>query len=659
MFAPSSDFHDKIKDPSTYRQNLVLAFANGYFSGNDGDIEQSGVEFDDYYCTAEDLSYGECPSGTLKASLINRDQVLRSFQWGECSAYIGYLSDTEYYDFSDEDINAQYTYNSHTYTASKNGFLIDDTTVSGAECYSFLIVSETTLYAFGNGYSYAVDLSDASYTDYAVNRFMVTKMMTPKMVQWNPSADGVFEVVLKTGGVSTTWVYAPMGVYYVEKPKNLSGDVVDIEEAFDRMRLFDVDATDFIEEFNASHTSPTVAEWLSALCTYVGVTTTAVGTATVAEYTPNTATTLRTILGQIAEALKGVFRFNRYGVLELVPITATAVEEVEIRRIEHSTLAVAEYLTRPVTKVVNKNLGGLTYVEGSGGNAYYILGNPFVQDNTELSVSDYAFYTFAPMSCVVLEADTLVDMGDAVNIWLTDDEYRAYVDEYNRMFVDEQDRILTEETRPVMMPLMHRTMVWNGVCTATYESTGNKTRLVPDDFFNTDYNANLANDAENVINKIVAHGIEADWIKTGKLESPNGEYSLDMETGTVNMANANITGGTISMETDSSTANKFVLNLENDAWSYQIWINPAGVNSSNKAKLVGATNESHYGGSAGWTDTWDNDGSGQYVQVGSIGFLMYTRPSASASWVKRIQLDLSGLTFYDANGNVTKSYPAT
>lgn len=55
--------------------------------------------------------------------------------------------------------------------------------------------------------------------------------------------------------------------------------------------------------------------------------------------------------------------------------------------------------------------------------------------------------------------------------------------------------------------------------------------------------------------------IFANLIKAGILSSDNGKYSLDMETGTVNMANANITGGMINIETESSTMDMIQLSF--------------------------------------------------------------------------------------------------
>lgn len=65
---------------------------------------------------------------------------------------------------------------------------------------------------------------------------------------------------------------------------------------------------------------------------------------------------------------------------------------------------------------------------------------------------------------------------------------------------------------------------------------------------------------------ITGAGITADAIITGSLIASNGQYSLDMSTGTVNMANANITGGNINIETASETEDKITLWY---TWTYE------------------------------------------------------------------------------------------
>lgn len=54
----------------------------------------------------------------------------------------------------------------------------------------------------------------------------------------------------------------------------------------------------------------------------------------------------------------------------------------------------------------------------------------------------------------------------------------------------------------------------------------------------------------------------ANFITAGVLRSQNGKFSLDMETGTANLANANITGGQININTDSKTTDLIWLRYE-------------------------------------------------------------------------------------------------
>lgn len=658
-----SAFSEAIKDPSTYRQNIVLKFANGYFSGNDGDIEQSGVEFDEFFCTSEDLTYGECPSSSMRASIINTDQMLRTFTWGECEAYIGYLSATEDATVT-EGVNATFEYGDDTFTAETDGFKLNGTVIHEGECYSLLYVRTgsmpvtQTLYAFGDGYAYKTVLGGTP-TSFSANRFMVNKMTKRGLIEWMPTYPmGVFNVYVTANGTKQTWRYAPMGIYNVEKPKNLSGDVVEIDNALDRMQLFDVDASEFLNYMDGKYPTalglyPTADGWRQEMCDWLGIQREA---STISlggdKYSPNTAQTLREILAFVADAEKCNFRFNRLGELAKKTVGTSMVEEVEIRRIEHSTLAVAEYVTRPIRKIVNKNLSGLTYITGDGDNAYYIYGNPFVQDNSGLSLATYGWYSYAPMSCVVLEADPLVDVGDAVGIWMSDEEYYAFVDAYNRYFTDEQGRIYTMTNTAVKMPLMHRILSWNGVCTATYEATGNRIRLVPSFAEQTDYNANIANDNDNIINKIVAHGIEADWIKTGKLESPNGEYSLDMETGEVNMAKANILGGLLDV-TGTSDSDAIVTIKYGDLIS-RLMPSRIVISDTSGTPMFGVLNTATLQlGSGAWGDA--NSVTRVALVAAPYGQMYLYDVSGNA----RVKLDQNGLVFYDANGNVTKSYPST
>lgn len=616
MFSHTGIDYEKFKDPSTYPQNLILKLERDYFSSSDGDIEQSGVEFDEYFTTSEDLQYGETPASAIRFTLINRDQNMRAVKWGECKAYIGFNSETHDVTLG-EGVNSKITANELDLSAEQDGFYIDGVKKYDGECYSILVNSDN-IYAFGKDYTVMTNDDGATFTSVDADRFMIAKMQTPKAIIWKENSDGSVVSYINRGAVESEWCYVPMGVYYLSKPKGLNDFTVSVTDALDRMRLFDVDATDFYAHITETYPSdPTIKQWYDELIAWVGVTSgyTASGSTTY-NYNPSNVGTLRDLLNYLAEKFRGNFRFDRNGVLRLYRYGSTVVEEIAPYNIEESSLEVAEYSTRAVDKIVVKNLAGLTYVVGSGDNVYPIYGNPFIQDASGLTLANYAFYQYVPVGCVVLEANPCVDVGDKVNVYLSDEEYRVFVDAYNRAYTNENGALFTEENTPLAIPLMHRTMVWNGVCTATYEATGNRVREIPTELEQINYNANTANDTGNIINKIEAHGIEVDCIRgridnngwginftngtmsigtlavsnitgtqslgnnwsidfdngtmtigsisannitTGTLQSPNGKYSLNMSTGVVTMASANITGGDIDIETASSTSNKIRL----------------------------------------------------------------------------------------------------
>lgn len=72
---------------------------------------------------------------------------------------------------------------------------------------------------------------------------------------------------------------------------------------------------------------------------------------------------------------------------------------------------------------------------------------------------------------------------------------------------------------------------------------------------------------------ITGQGIIATAVKTGILSDLYGNYSLDMNTGTVNMANANITGGTISIETANETNDYITLTYNKSDGTRQYKVN--------------------------------------------------------------------------------------
>ena len=689
MYLPNSAFHNAFKDPSTYPQDLIIECPSGYFSSLDGDIEASGVEIEEYFCTSEDLSYGECPASTFKASLINKDG-LSSMTWNDLwTVYIGYRNDRQA-DPLPTGVNARFrwTANDTYYYAKTDGLYYGSTLIDGSgECYS-LYASDglENLYAYGDGYTYEIDRYSNIATKIVPQKFMVGKFRTPQTIYWDSDFQGNgYGIAYRSqGGYTEEWYYIPMGTFFVEKPSNFSNAVVDISGAFDLMRDFDKESTHLIESMNTSYPQgATVREWVLATCTEASAPSPVISEISADTYSldPSTARTLREILAYLAECYKGVFRYGRvYGEMLLSQIGTTAVETIEPRRIRESSLTVAEYSTGTPDAIINKTPSGLTYIRRNTGNGewknpYYILGNPFILNNDTVTLADIQFPPYRPIVFDVLEADPCVDVGDLIDVKITENDYSVLADIYDHPYEDDNGNVLTIANQPLCFPLMHRVLRWNGVCTATYECTGNEYRLAPDGAELTQYNSNTANDTGNIINKIEAHGINADWIKTGILESANEQFYLDMDNGEVNMASANITGGYVAIATEDDPDNidsRIAFRNKYDDGAQII---------SNKTEFTayGYDTEQNFYASE---DDYEADNPDQtyYVNAGvnseaelNVGF---TASGASGQVViecgsprqeiritrnsnVRLVIDMDGITFTDSNGVDTASYPST
>lgn len=184
------------------------------------------------------------------------------------------------------------------------------------------------------------------------------------------------------------------------------------------------------------------------------------------------------------------------------------------------------------------------------------------------------------------------------------------------------------------------------------------------------YETAMTADGHFVADFITAGTMVANLIKAGVLSDTAGNFYLDMTTGELVMQNgtfngeivsnnATITGGEINIESASSTTNKISLLFENASWKYSLLANPTGVTQETVAKLVDATGTASYGGGAYFENIWNSDGSGTRWEIGNAGIYARTRPDGNSSWVKRVELTLSGLSFYDASETLTKSYSAT
>ena len=172
--------------------------------------------------------------------------------------------------------------------------------------------------------------------------------------------------------------------------------------------------------------------------------------------------------------------------------------------------------------------------------------------------------------------------------------------------------------------------------------------------------------------------LNADFINTGVLSSPNNKFSLDMISGIVNMASANITGGSINIETNSQSSDVIKLAYDNpyinthyenvmrsSSQKYSQTSTDANNNTNEYRTLVDGgllTSSKYTNGTEVRSVQVQTDSV--YVTDYSLGSMLsatseYLRVSGlqGNSWQPWLALTMNGLQFYDSNGDPIALYP--
>ena len=551
MWSASNTFKEKAVDGFS-PQNVVMVFNDLFFSANDGDFAESGITWNGYFNTAEDLTYGEAPSDTESFSLINDNGVLASFEYGVEQTYFGVQTDSESFSLPNGD-NCYIEYDGDTYEGKSDGLYVNGTKSSAVAVAVFgLLGYGGKVYAIGDGESVVIDTALGTASEYSPNRFIVDKFKGGK--------SAVFDVSTYTATVwylnsVDTWEYAPMGVYQVKRPEQNLADIVRVTDAHDYMTLFDHDAAEFL----ASVSYPTTVAFLyESLCDWVGVDyETSVfprsDTSFDASPFPDTSTTLRQVLKWIAEKAFCIAHFDREGILCLHWLGSSVAEEVGANNVSWKNLSIAEYAVAPVTNAILKDIAGNTITYESGDNPYVVAGNPFISTITAADLAEFrALPEYVPLTVDVIYPDPCTDMGDIVSVQPNEDVRRMLTDAYSRALINEDEEAFAYEISPFVMPLMERTLTFNGWLSGRYVSRGNRKRLY--DVDSTAYNASLsfAERVEKtltpveVFNKLTDNGrIQGLYMVDGQIYI-NAEYIKSGKISAIDLEGVNIIGSTFA-----------------------------------------------------------------------------------------------------------------
>lgn len=503
--------------PSAH-QNLIIKFPTFYLSADDGDITDSGVTITSETGESEDITIGNAPAKVLTATMLNPVGLMEGLTWGDGTVYIGVATAADACESTAEVYAKKGT---AEYAITDTQIVPPTGTAIGyqGDPAAIVVSDDGTAWFYTDSTAYYYDgtaVAEATQSD----AFLLHKYQNASQRGILLDANGLPSTTW-ANGESNTYTYVPMGVYDFSNV-DAFGITFGVE-AYDRMTLFDADATDWAASLDFT-TSKTLSTILSELMTEMGfsgnytVSASAVNTGLTYSENPITAyaVTYRQVLRWIAEAMGCSARMGRTGGVELWTWDSTSQETITPYTIISNTRTKARYTVPQITEVVCYDTLGMNYASGSEGVPYYISANPFltgldtsVTPLTNICTLLRGVPVYYPSAIGQMYADPRLDTGDFVTIDTTDGT-TAYV-----------------------MPVMRQTLHWGGVCEATLVASGNQQRAVPSDLIDN-------NLATTVNGRKILEGVDAKRI-TVLDEQENVLFNADTETDEVNIAGFTVT----------------------------------------------------------------------------------------------------------------------
>ena len=501
------------------KQTATIVFNGWYLSSED--LTTDGLTISSETGNSEDITIGNAPAKVLTATMLNPNGSMEGLTWGEGAVYIGVETASATAD-TYASLPVHVLVGSTHYGINSSGNARRGSTVytlggtpvaviSNADGTDVLFITDTSIGQY-NG-SFSVVSSPSAAQTFLAEKYRALTDPVGVVLDANGCPSVVNDV---TNNTRTTTTNVPMGVF------DFSGvDAFGITfgvEAYDRMTLFDADATDWVASLDFT-TSKTLSTILSELMTEMGfsgnytVSASAVNTTLTYSENPITAyaVTYRQILRWIAEAMGCSARMSRTGGVELWAWDSTSQETITPYTIISNTRTKARYTVPQITEVVCYDTLGMNYASGSEGVPYYIAANPFltgldtsVAPLTNICTLLRGIPVYYPSVIGQMYADPRLDTGDFVTLQTTDG------------------------TTPYVVPVMRQTLHWGGVCEATLVASGNQQRAVPSDLIDN-------NLATTVNGRKILEGVDAKRI-TVLDEDENVLFNADADTDTVQIA---------------------------------------------------------------------------------------------------------------------------
>ena len=382
MYPVSDEFHAAVRNGNP--QKAMLIFGDAVFT--DGDISvDRGIQFRDYFNTDKNLRIGQTPSNEIQFSLFNDLRYLNNYTFGDFLATIGVLlGRTEFTTNGNAYVRtlyADYTgFETYPYLL-RNGRPVD---AQPGWVVSSLMGYDGKLWAFSPNGDWAVyaDATGENITErYSLNTFMRAKVRgwLRKGYYYNAQSRRLMIYDDETG-IRDLYEFCPLGWFFAERPN--APDKIEISmTCYDLMQRFDQDMPT-AAKLGISYPT-TIGELYRKMCDYVALpcrTTEFINSGTTIGSEPEefSNSTMRTVLGWIAEAAASNARIDRDGFVTLDWIRNTGQRYAEG---DYSEFEPYWYTTQKVTKLYNRDTSEAEErTLGSGDEAYLIQDNPLMRN---------------------------------------------------------------------------------------------------------------------------------------------------------------------------------------------------------------------------------------------------------------------------------------
>ena len=291
----------------------------------------------------------------------------------------------------------------------------------------------------------------------------VAILNSSKLTGLDWAGEFTLEFGVEIGG-TTNWVN--IGYFKGDKPKNVTTSNVISFTAYDRMRMFDTLADDYVQSITYPATLQNIYD---GLCTFVGVQnvqgdelSSSMGRTFASAPMEMEGYACRDLLSLIAEACGCYAKINSAGKVQMVwfsdqtSYALTGNDEFNAESVDASDAVPS--VDQVLIKQLDSDMDILYPDNITGQNVYMIVSNPFLAVSQAQDITDYivpiynrlnSFGGYLPVSvdCV---GNWLVETGDVITVDVKGDDF--------------------------VVPIFVRNFRWNGAVNDSYESTGNSKR---------------------------------------------------------------------------------------------------------------------------------------------------------------------------------------